>query len=61
MLRLMKTGFQVGGKRAGGLGRIKLKEPVAVTGFSNANELWERLRTGADPHQTLDWEEVPPC
>lgn len=61
MLQLMKTGFQVGGKRASGLGRIKLVDPISVTGFSDAKELWKRLRTGADPHQPLAWEEVLPC
>ena len=58
-LRLLKDGLYVGGKRSGGLGRIRLKpESLVVTGFSKPRDMCDRLRHGQEIYQPLDWPEV---
>ncbi len=62
ILGLLKQGLHVGGKRAGGLGKIKLKEVEKVTGFSDPKSLWEALVSGQDINQQkINWEEVIRC
>jgi CRISPR-associated protein Csm3 len=55
ILALLKRGFYVGGKRAAGLGRIRLKDDLTVKGFENPQVLWEALMKGTDPHQSVTW------
>jgi CRISPR-associated protein Csm3 len=56
ILRVMKQGIYVGGKRAAGLGKVKLKN-YTVTGFTDPKTLWEAIVRGEDPHQAIPWEE----
>ena len=64
ILALLKDGLYVGGKRAGGLGLIRLQpdyqrpgEYFQVCGFKDPANLWERLINGQDLDQPLTWEE----
>jgi len=58
-LSLLEEGLFVGGKRAAGLGKIRLrKDSLKVRGFKDPKELWEALKTGGDPHRELPLEEV---
>jgi CRISPR-associated RAMP protein (TIGR02581 family) len=58
ILGLLKEGLQAGGKRAAGLGRIKLEEKsLSVNGFDNLQEMWQSLVAGKDPHKLLTWKE----
>lgn len=56
ILGLLKQGLYVGGKRAAGLGRIKLKDDFTVKGFENSQTLWEALMKGTDPYQPVTWK-----
>ena len=60
-LALLKAGLYVGGKRAGGLGKIMLvKESgkyVDVTGFQKPEELWKALTGGTEVDQPINWKE----
>lgn len=63
VLGLLKQGLHVGGKRAGGLGKIRFKEVDGVhyktTGFSDPTQLWDALVNGPDINQQeIDWQEV---
>jgi hypothetical protein len=58
-LSLLEEGLFVGGKRAAGLGKIRLrKESLKVRGFKTPQDLWAALQTGGDPHRELSLEEV---
>jgi CRISPR-associated RAMP protein (TIGR02581 family) len=58
-LSILQEGLFVGGKRAAGLGQIRLvKESLKVRGFKNPQDLWDALKTGGDPHRELSLEEV---
>jgi CRISPR/Cas system CSM-associated protein Csm3 (group 7 of RAMP superfamily) len=57
LLALLREGIYVGGKRSGGLGRIRLAGAVTVRGFESAAELWRAMTAGRDPHGALTWEE----
>ena len=62
VLGLLKQGLYVGGKRAAGLGKMKLQTwPVAVKGFHSAQDLWQAILAGKDPHQPLTWEGETAC
>ena len=55
ILGVLKQGLYVGGKRAAGLGKVKLKN-YTVTGFEDPKTLWEAIMHGKDPHHTITWE-----
>jgi CRISPR-associated RAMP protein (TIGR02581 family) len=67
MLQLLNEGLHVGGKRAGGMGAIRLldefKHPLQVTGFADAKAAWESLKGGKPLMAPLgqSWKEVFPC
>ena len=65
ILSLLKHGLHVGGKRAGGLGEIKLREAAKkfykVTGFEDPNSLWSAITSGKEIHNSIDWKEGVPC
>jgi CRISPR-associated RAMP protein (TIGR02581 family) len=48
ILSLLKSGLYVGGKRSGGLGKIKLFDDVKKTGFENPDDLWDMLTKKQD-------------
>lgn len=54
ILGVLKQGLYVGGKRAAGLGKVKLKN-YTVAGFADPKALWEAIMQGKDPHQTIAW------
>lgn len=54
---LLRQGLHVGGKRAAGLGRIRLEGDLAVDGFERPDELWQALLAGRDPHRKLAFKE----
>lgn len=56
VLGLLRQGLFVGGKRAAGLGKIRLSGEAKVTGFEDPKALWRALMTGDDPHVELAWE-----
>ncbi|MGH8613421.1 MAG: type III CRISPR-associated RAMP protein Csx7 [Gammaproteobacteria bacterium] len=58
ILCLLKRGLYVGGKRAAGLGRIRLKDDYTVKGFESPQALWQAIMDGTDPHQKINWKEV---
>lgn len=55
ILDVLQHGLSVGGKRAAGLGRVRLKD-YAVTGFEDPKALWETIMQGKDPHQPISWK-----
>ena len=61
ILGLLKHGLYVGGKRAGGLGKIRLRETenrvCKVTGFENSKSLWKDLVSGEEIYKDLVWKE----
>jgi CRISPR-associated protein Csm3 len=58
-LALLEEGLNVGGKRAAGLGQIKLqKASIKVHGFKSTEDLWKDLQARVDPHRELKLEEV---
>lgn len=62
VLGLLKQGMYVGGKRAAGLGKIRLDTwPVSVKGFESAEDLWKTILAGEDPHKPLLWEKGTSC
>lgn len=65
ILSLLKHGLHVGGKRAGGLGEIKLREVAKkfykVTGFEDTNSLWAAITRGKEIHNSIEWKEGVPC
>jgi len=58
---LLRQGLHIGGKRAAGLGQIKLSGPLKVHGFKNGDELWKAMLGGTDPHVELEWKEEIAC
>jgi CRISPR-associated RAMP protein (TIGR02581 family) len=65
ILSLLKHGLYVGGKRAGGLGKIRLRETengvCKVMGFEDPKSLWEALVSGREIYKSLDWKEGILC
>ncbi len=65
ILGLLKHGLHVGGKRTGGLGKIKLKETdnafYKVSGFENSTSLWKAIVNGEKIHNSIEWQEVIKC
>jgi len=71
ILNLLKCGLYVGGKRTGGLGKIKLKDKKGsnevqskfyeVTGFENPQALWATLVGGNGEYKTIEWKEGSSC
>lgn len=57
ILNLLKQGLYVGGKRTGGLGRIKLKEKYTVTGFDDSKALWLAIVAKDGINKPIEWEE----
>lgn len=61
ILGLLKHGLYVGGKRSGGLGKIRLREikneVYRVTGFENPQSLWKDLVSGEEIYKDLVWKE----
>jgi len=55
ILNLLKQGLYVGGKRTGGLGRIKLKEDYDVTGFEDSAALWAALDANEKIDKSIEW------
>jgi CRISPR-associated RAMP protein (TIGR02581 family) len=57
---LLQEGFYVGGKRAAGLGRVRLvRNTLKATGFDGAEGLWKALAENRDPYgEPRDWQEV---
>lgn len=60
ILNLLQQGLHVGGKRAAGLGLIRL-ESWQVDGFTTTGQLWDRLLAGQNIYASLTWPEAPPC
>ena len=56
VLGLLRQGLFVGGKRAAGLGKIRLAGAPRVTGFEDPKDLWQALMDGSDPHRELPWQ-----
>ena len=65
ILAVLREGLYVGGKRAGGLGKIKLIEEggkiCRVTGFENAKDLWNSLIAKSEVDRPIEWKEEIPC
>ena len=65
MLRLLAEGLWLGGKRAGGMGLVKLDPgSIQVSGFETPEEAWERItKVGVALMKPFEqsWEEVFPC
>ncbi|HQU32375.1 MAG: CRISPR-associated RAMP protein [Planctomycetia bacterium] len=65
ILSLLKHGLHVGGKRAGGLGKIKLREVekkfYKVTGFEDSKSLWAAITRGKEIHNSIEWKEEVLC
>lgn len=65
ILGLLKHGLHVGGKRAGGLGEIKLREVqkrlYKVTGFEDSKSLWAAIIGGKEIHNSIEWKEDISC
>lgn len=65
ILGLLKHGLHVGGKRAGGLGEIKLREVqkrlYKVTGFEDSKSLWAAITGGKEIHNSIEWKEDISC
>jgi CRISPR-associated protein Csm3 len=57
ILKLLKNGLFVGGKRSGGMGKIKLTE-YTVTGFESPDKLWDAFRNGGAIEGTIHWKEA---
>lgn len=57
ILSLLKQGLYVGGKRATGLGRMRLRGNPIVKGFESPQALWQAIMKGTDPHQAVTWKE----
>lgn len=57
ILSLLKRGLYIGGKRAGGLGRIKL-DNYLVKGFESPQALWQALMEGSEIYQIIAWQEA---
>lgn len=58
IIRVLKEGLYVGGKRSGGLGKIKLKSDYVVAGFTDAATMWNDLISGREINRRLAWQEV---
>ena len=61
ILALLKEGIYIGGKKAGGLGKVKLLTEYKITGFDDPKTLWERLSSGSDLLQEVNWKEDISC
>lgn len=57
VLVVLRMGLTVGGKRAAGFGRIRLRDRCVVTGFDDVNAMWKALAAGGDPHGPVTWKE----
>lgn len=58
ILKLLKNGIYVGGKRTGGLGRIRLLD-YQISGFESPESLWEALVNNSKIEKKIEnWEEV---
>lgn len=57
---VLEEGFFVGGKRAAGLGRVRLAEgSLQVRGFDSAQALWQSITEKRDPYgEARPWKEV---
>ncbi len=60
-LGLLRQGLFTGGKRAAGLGKVRLAAAPEVTGFEDPQTLWRALSRGEDPHRRLTWEGGAGC
>ncbi len=62
VLALLKNGIHVGGKRSGGLGRVRLTD-YKVHGFEDPKQLWKALVGGKDIDRdiTKNWKEAVSC
>ncbi len=58
---LLLQGFHLGGKRAAGLGRVRLAGDFKVQGYPSPEGLWDALVAGTSPLKDLCWKEVRPC
>jgi len=62
ILSLLISGIFVGGKRAGGMGKLKLKPDYSVSGFKNPESLWAEVSKGKTPYSPIDWnKEAEKC
>lgn len=61
ILALLKDGLFVGGKRSGGMGKVKLAPKdgrgFKVTGFESPQSLWEALVAGRELENPIEWKE----
>lgn len=59
ILNLLEQGIFIGGKRSGGLGKIRLKNidgaKIKVTGFEDPQSLWDALVAGKNVHGPIEW------
>jgi CRISPR-associated protein Csm3 len=57
---VLEEGFFVGGKRAAGLGRVRLVEgSLQVRGFDSVQALWQSITEKGDPYgEARPWKEV---
>ncbi|MBU4262978.1 MAG: CRISPR-associated RAMP protein [Proteobacteria bacterium] len=63
ILRLLTQGLQAGGKKAAGMGRIKLRKidglHYRTTCFADPQALWQSLQSGNElVEQSVTWQEV---
>ena len=61
ILALLKEGIYIGGKKAGGLGKVTLLTECEITGFDDPATLWDRLSNGEDILQKIEWEKGISC
>lgn len=61
ILALLKDGLFLGGKRSGGMGKVKLAPEggrcFKVTGFESPQSLWEALVAGRELENAIEWKE----
>jgi len=60
ILQLLRQGLYVGGKRAAGLGKVRLTA-CEIWAFENPTDLWNRLLHDQDLYTKVTWPEVPLC
>lgn len=62
ILKLLTQGLQAGGKKAAGMGRIKLRKIdefyYRTKGFESPQALWQALQDGRELEKTVTWKEV---
>jgi len=54
---LLKDGLHVGGKRAGGMGKIRLSNEN-ITGFSDPKTMWDNLMKNENVSKPIAWQEA---